>query len=92
MAPSWKLELARFSALVRIQDGAECGNFVKKMLLIDGVPLHKKAKMSVFQNFGVAVNKAMYLQESKLAIALTGGKIGKVYSFHPEQVTKISQR
>ena len=26
VAPSCKLELARFSALLRIQDGAECGN------------------------------------------------------------------
>ena len=26
MAPSCKLELARFSALWKIQDGAECGN------------------------------------------------------------------
>ena len=26
MAPSCKLELARFSAYLRIQDGAECGN------------------------------------------------------------------
>ena len=26
MASSYKLELARFSALLRIQDGAECGN------------------------------------------------------------------
>ena len=26
VAPSCKLELARFSALIRIQDGAECGN------------------------------------------------------------------
>ena len=26
MAPSCKLELARFSAWLRIQDGAECGN------------------------------------------------------------------
>ena len=26
MAPSCKLKLARFSALLRIQDGAECGN------------------------------------------------------------------
>jgi len=26
MAPSCKLELARFSALLKIQDGAECGN------------------------------------------------------------------
>ena len=28
MAPSCKLELARFSAKLRIQDGAECGNIV----------------------------------------------------------------
>ena len=26
VAPSFKLELARFSAWLRIQDGAECGN------------------------------------------------------------------
>ena len=26
VAPSYKLELARLSALLRIQDGAECGN------------------------------------------------------------------
>ena len=26
IAPSCKLKLARFSALLRIQDGAECGN------------------------------------------------------------------
>ena len=29
VAPSCKLELARFSALLRIQDGAECGNMTK---------------------------------------------------------------
>ena len=28
MAPSCKIELARFSARLRIQDGAECGNIV----------------------------------------------------------------
>ena len=28
VAPSYKLELARFSALLRIQDGAECGNII----------------------------------------------------------------
>ena len=27
MAPSSKLELVRFSAQLRIQDGAECGNY-----------------------------------------------------------------
>ena len=32
MAPSCKLELARFSALLRIQNGAECGkNWVQKI-------------------------------------------------------------
>ena len=29
MAPSSKLELARFSAKLRIQDGAECGHILK---------------------------------------------------------------
>ena len=35
VAPSCKLELARFSALLRIQDGAECGNnlFIKTLLV-----------------------------------------------------------
>ena len=32
MAPSCKLELARFSALLRIQDGAECGNKIEMII------------------------------------------------------------
>ena len=30
MAPSCKIELARFSARQRIQDGAECGNSIRE--------------------------------------------------------------
>ena len=30
MAPSCKIELARFSARLRIQDGAECGNTIQQ--------------------------------------------------------------
>ena len=34
VAPSWQLELARFSALLIVQDGAECGN--KKNIFLWG--------------------------------------------------------
>ena len=33
MAPSCKLELARFSGKLRIQDGAECRYFILKFLI-----------------------------------------------------------
>ena len=38
VAPSYKLVLARFSALLRIQDGAECGN--KKAYTLKGPKLY----------------------------------------------------
>ena len=38
VAPSCKLELARFSALPRIQDGAECGNNAKAQHSTDIIP------------------------------------------------------
>ena len=34
LAPSCKLKLARFSAELRIQDGAECGNNVKVIIKV----------------------------------------------------------
>ena len=34
MPPSYKLKRARFSALLRIQDGAECGNITSEMISI----------------------------------------------------------
>ena len=33
LAPSCKLKLARFSAKLRIQDGAECGNITKIIMI-----------------------------------------------------------
>ena len=40
VAPSCKLELARFSAWVRIQDGAECGNMLN-FTMCDGQKFEK---------------------------------------------------
>ena len=38
LAPSCKLKLARFSAKLRIQDGAQCGNILKYFFGRDEVP------------------------------------------------------
>ena len=38
VAPSCMLELARFSTLLRIQDGAECGNIIRPLLWVNELP------------------------------------------------------
>ena len=45
MAPSCKIELARFSARLRIQDEAECGNI---MAVTTPSPIRKRKKKEDF--------------------------------------------
>ena len=63
LAPSCKLKLARFSAELRIQDGAECGNM--KENIKNNIIIYFKIKKNISQN----VNKMDDFIKKKLVLS-----------------------
>ena len=66
MAPSCKLELARFSAWLRIQDGAECGNKRSKVICVPA------ALEGVFDDLKIEVNEGEMVHEFDIVLVGNG--------------------